>query len=141
MNRQPSERRGEKSAAKINKRTGFMEEKKYLQDFVWKEMKSKILRYPIFGEVIYGSLADICELLERTQKSYQLVAYVRKTEDGIDENVVHFQMHFKDVDERDTMWTRTSEEMVKNIKEGIQKATDPEEKLEIENILCAVRSD
>jgi len=118
-----------------------MRKKKSLEEFIWKEMKSKIIQYPIFGKVIRESLASISELLEKTERKYILFAYVRKTGDGLDENVLHIQMHFKDVDERDALWTETSEELVKNIEEGMKKATDPEERLEIENILCAVRSE
>jgi len=98
-------------------------EKKHLEKFIGKEMRSKIARYPIFGEVVYESLAGIHELLQRTNKNYTLFAYVRKVEDRWHENILHIQRHFK------------------NIQSGIRKATDPEEKLEIENILCAVRSE
>ena len=104
-------------------------------------MKSKIARYPIFGKVIYESLATTYELLERTKRNYTLFAYVRKGEDRLHENVLHIQMHFKNSDERDTLWNRVSEKLVENIQSGIKKATDPKEKLEIENILCAVRSE
>ncbi|MFQ6065686.1 MAG: hypothetical protein ACE5K3_00220 [bacterium] len=104
-------------------------------------MRSKIAKYPIFGEVIYESLAAIHELLERTKRSYILFAYVRKSEDRLHENILHIQMRFKNVNERDTLWNRASEKLTKNIDQGIKKATDPKEKLEIENILCAVRSE
>ena len=104
-------------------------------------MRSKIARYPIFGEVIYKSLAATYELLERTKRNYKLFAYVRKGEDRLHENILHIQMRFKSVHERDTLWDRTGEKLAENIKSGIKKATDPKEKLEIENILCAVRSE
>jgi len=116
-------------------------EKKYLETFIGKEMRSKIARYPIFGEVIYKSLAATYELLERTKRNYKLFAYVRKGEDRLHENILHIQMRFKSVHERDTLWDRVGEKLAENIKSGIKKATDPEEKLEIENILCAVRSE
>ena len=116
-------------------------EKKYLEKFIGKEMKSKIARYPIFGEVIYESLAAIYELLERTKRNYTLFAYVRKGEDRLHENILHIQMHFKNPHERDTLWNRASEKLAENIHHGIKKAADPKEKLEIENILCAVRSE
>jgi len=116
-------------------------EKKYLEKFIGKEMSSKIARYPIFGEVIYESLAATYELLERTKRNYTLFAYVRKGEDRLHENIVHIQMHFKNAHERDTLWNRASEKLVENIHSGIKRATDPKEKLEIENILCAVRSE
>jgi len=116
-------------------------EKKYLEKFMGKEMRSKIARYSIFGEVIYESLAAIYELLERTKRNYTLFAYVRKGEDRFDENILHIQMHFKNPHERDRLWNRASEKLAENIHQGIKKATDPKEKLEIENILCAVRSE
>lgn len=116
-------------------------EKKYLEPFIGKEMKSKIARYPIFGEVIYESLAAIYELLERTKRNYTLFAYVRKGVDRLHENILHIQMHFKNSYERDTLWNRASEKLAENVHNGIKKATDPKEKLEIENILCAVRSE
>jgi hypothetical protein len=116
-------------------------EKKYLEKFIGKEMKSKIARYSIFGEVIYESLAAIYELLERTRRNYTLFAYVRRSEDRLHENILHIQMRFKNVNERDTLWNRASEKLAENIHQGIKKATDPKEKLEIENILCAVRSE
>jgi len=116
-------------------------EKKHLEKFIGKEMRSKIARYPIFGEVVYESLAGIHELLQRTNKNYTLFAYVRKVEDRWHENILHIQRHFKNTHERDTLWNRASEKLGKNIQSGIRKATDPEEKLEIENILCAVRSE
>ena len=116
-------------------------EKKYLERFMGKEMRSKIAQYPIFGEVIYQSLAAIYELLERTKRNYTLFAYVRKSEDRLHENILHIQMHFKNTYERDTLWNRASEKLAKNIHHGIKKATDSKEKLEIENILCAVRSE
>ncbi len=98
-------------------------------------------QYPIFGEVIYQSLAAIYELLERTKRNYTLFAYVRKSEDRLHENILHIQMHFNNTHERDTLWNRASEKLVENIHHGIKKATDPKEKLEIENILCAVKSE
>jgi len=104
-------------------------------------MRSKIARYPIFGEVVYESLAGIREILERTKRNYTLFAYVRKTEDRYHENILHIQRHFKNTHERDTFWNRASEKLAQNIHSGIIKATDPKEKLEIENILCAVRSE
>ncbi len=116
-------------------------EKKYLERFMGKEMRSKIAQYPIFREVIYKSLAATYELLERTKRNYTLFAYVRKSEDRLHENILHIQMHFKSPHERDTLWNRASEKLAKNIHQGIKKATDSEEKLEIENILCAVRSE
>ncbi|MBE0477659.1 hypothetical protein IBX65_00870 [Candidatus Aerophobetes bacterium] len=115
--------------------------KECLQKFIWEEMRSKIARYPTLGEVIYESLASIYELLEKTEKSYRLLAYVRRTEDGLDENVLHIQMPFKDIHERDLMWDETSEKLAQNILRGMEKASTPEEKLEIENILCAVKSE
>lgn len=116
-------------------------EKKHLEKHIRKEMRSKIARYPIFGEVIYESLAGIREILERTKRSYALFAYVRKAEDRYHENILHIQMHFKNAHERDTLWNRASEKLAQNIHSGVRTATDPKEKLEIENILCAVRSE
>jgi hypothetical protein len=116
-------------------------EKKYLERFMGREMRSKMAQYPIFGEVIYKSLAATRELLERTKRNYTLFAYVRKSEDRLHENILHIQMHFKNTQERDTLWNRASEKLTENIHHGIKKATDPKEKLEIENILCAVRSE
>ena len=116
-------------------------ERKHLEKFISKEMRSKIARYPILGEVIYESLAAICTLLEETKSSYTLVAYVRESEDRLQENILHIQMRFKNVYERDALWNRASEKLAKNIHQGIKKATDPQEKIEIENILCAVRSE
>jgi len=58
-------------------------EKKYLERFTGKEMRSKIAQYPIFGEVIYKSLTATYELLERTKRNYTLFAYVRKSEDKL----------------------------------------------------------
>jgi len=116
-------------------------EKEYLERFVGREMRSKMARYPIFGEVIYKSLTATYELLERTKRDYTLFTYVRKSEDRLHENILHIQMHFKNTQERDTLWNRASEKLAKNIHQGIKKATDPKERLEIENILCAVRSE
>jgi hypothetical protein len=116
-------------------------QRKYLEKFVWREMKLKVAQYPIFREVIYQSLAAVYELLERTKRNYTLCAYVRKDEDGVYENILHIQMHFKSALERDTLWNQASEKLAENIQSGIRKATDPKEKLEIENILCAVRSE
>lgn len=116
-------------------------EKKYLERFMGREMRSKMAKYPIFGEVIYKSLAATRELLERTKRNYTLFAYVRKSEDRLHENILHIQMHFKNTQERDTLWNRASEKLTENIHQGIKKAADPKEKLEIENILCAVRSE
>ncbi len=116
-------------------------EKKHLEEFMGREMRSKIARYPVFGEVIYESLAAIYELLKRTRRDYTLFGYVRKSEDRLHENVLHIQMHFKNPQERDTLWNRAGEKLAKNIHHGIKKTTDPKEKLEIENILCAVRSE
>lgn len=118
-----------------------MRDKKYLEELVWKNMKSKTIRHPVFGEVIYDSLAAIYDILEETRRHYILYAYVRRSRDGFDENIVHIQMNFKDGNERDMLWDKASEKMVMNIEKGIEKSTDPEEKLEIENILCAVRSE
>jgi len=117
-----------------------MIEKKELEKFMWEEMKSKIARYPVFREVVYESLASIYELLEETKRKYTLLAYVRKTQDGFDENILHIQMHFKNVPERDALWNRASEKLVENINSGMGRVSDPQEKLEIENILCSVRS-
>ena len=116
-------------------------EKKYLEKFVSKQMKSKITRYPIFGEVIYESLAAIYELPVITKRNYALLAYVRKSEDRFHENILHIQMHFKNIHERDTLWNRASEKLAKNIYNGIKKSFDQKEKIEIENVLCAVRSE
>ncbi len=116
-------------------------EKKHLEKYISQEMKSKIRQYPIFGEVIYQSLAGIHGLLERTKRNYTLFAYVRRGKDRWYENVLHIQMHFENAQERDTLWNRASEKLEKNIHSGITKAADPKEKLEIENILCAVRSE
>jgi len=116
-------------------------EKKYLERFMGREMRSKTAKYPIFGEVIYKSLAATRKLLERTKRNYTLFAYVRKSEDRLHENILHIQMHFKNTQERDTLWNRASEKLTENIHHGIKKAIDPKEKLEIENILCAVRSE
>ena len=106
-----------------------------------REMKSKIAQYPVFGKVICESLAAIYELLESTKRKYILFAYVRKTEDRFHENVLHIQMHFKNPHERDALWNRASEKLAENIEKGIKKTTDENERLEIENILCAVRSE
>lgn len=106
-----------------------------------KEMRSKTLRYQIFGEVIYESLAAIYRLLEEKKRSYKLLAYVRKCEDRLEENIVHIQMQFGSTQERDTVWNQASQKLVENIQNGIKRATSLKEKLEIENILCAVRSD
>lgn len=114
-------------------------EKKYIEKFMWEKMRSKTVQYPVFGEVIHESLTSIYQLLERTKRTYTLFAYVRKTGDGLHENVLHIQMHFNNIHERDTLWDKTSEHVVKSIQEGMKKATEPEEKLEIENILCSVR--
>jgi len=59
----------------------------------------------------------------------------------IHENMLHIQMHFKNPQERDTLWNRASEKLAENIEKGIKKTTDENERLEIENILCAVRSE
>lgn len=116
-------------------------DRKHLERYIRKEMRRKITQYPIFGEVIYESLAGIHELLERTKKNYTLFAYVRRGKDRWHENILHIQMHFKNAQERDALWNRASEKLEKNIQSGMRKATDPKEKLEIENILCAVRSE
>jgi hypothetical protein len=116
-------------------------DKKYLEKFTGREMRFKIAQYPIFGEVIYESLAAIYELLERTKRDYILFAYVRKSEDRLHENILHIQMYFKNTHERDTLWNQASEKLAENIHHGIKKATDPQERLEIENILCGVRSE
>ncbi|MBC7189123.1 hypothetical protein H5U35_02755 [Candidatus Aerophobetes bacterium] len=118
-----------------------MRNRSYLERFVLKEMRSKTVKYPVFGEVVYRSLAGICELLEKTEKKFTLLAYVRKAEDGIDENVLYMQMSFKDEEERDTLWNLAGEKLAENIKEGMKKAISMEEKLEIENILVAVKSE
>lgn len=115
--------------------------KKYLEKFIWKGMKPKIAQYPIFGKVIYESLTSILKILEEKNKNYKLFAYVRKTEDGLDENVLHVQMHFKDEEERDNLWNQMGEVVIKNIQKEIEKVSDPQEKIEIENILCAVKSE
>lgn len=112
-----------------------------LEKFMCREMKSRITQYPVFEEVICESLAAIHELLESTKREYILFAYVRKTEDRFHENVLHIQMHFKNPQERDTLWNRASEKLAENIEKGIKKTTDENERLEIENILCAVRSE
>ena len=116
-------------------------DKKHLEKFIRKEMRSKIARYPIFGEVVYESLAGIREFLQRTKRNYTLFAYVRKVKGRWHENILHIQMHFENAHERDALWNRASEKLAENIQSGIRKATDPKEKLEIENILCAVRSE
>ena len=103
--------------------------------------RAKTIRHPIFGEVIYESLAAIYDLLERKKRHYTLFAYVRKSEDGFDENIVHIQMHFESAQERDKLWNQASEKIVESIKRGMKKAINPEERLEIENILCAIRSE
>jgi len=112
-----------------------------MEKFIWEEMKSKMKKYPIFAEVIYDSLKGIYQILEQRKNAYRLFAYVRKTEDGFDENVLHIQMHFKDNQERDNLWNEASEKVVESIRKGIKKTSDPREKIEIQNILCAVRSE
>ena len=118
-----------------------MMDKDYVEKFIGEKMKSKISRYPIFGTVIHESLAGIYRLLEKTKRAYTLRAYVRKTQDGFDENVLHIQMHFKNTQERDALWNQASGKLVENIQGGMKKTSDPNEKLEIENILCAVTSE
>jgi len=117
-----------------------MIEKKELEKFIREEMKSKIARYPVFREVVYKSLASVYELMEKTKRKYTLLAYVRKTQDGFDENVLHLQMHFKNLSERDTLWNKVSEKLVENINSEMKKVSNSQEKLEIENILCSIRS-
>ncbi len=117
-----------------------MIEKRELEKFIREEMKSKIARYSVFREVIYKSLTSVYEFMEKTKRKYTLLAYVRKTQDGFDENVLHIQMHFKNLSERDRLWNKVSEKLVENINSGMKKVSDSQEKLEIENILCSIRS-
>jgi len=118
----------------------LMIEKRELEKFIREEMKSKIARYSVFREVIYKSLTSVYEFMEKTKRKYTLLAYVRKTQDGFDENVLHIQMHFKNLSERDRLWNKVSEKLVENINSGMKKVSDSQEKLEIENILCSIRS-
>ena len=104
-------------------------------------MKSKITPYPVLREVIYQSLAAVDELLKETRKEYILLAYTRQSQDGGDENVLHMQMHFRDTQERDEIWNRATEKIVEIINQGMKRTNNRRERMEIQNILCAVRSE
>ena len=110
------------------------------REYMDREIQTKALSNIQFRQVINGCLQGVKLVLDETGRPYFLRAYVRRTDDGWEENVVHLQMQFNSIEERDAVWNRAGDVVARCVRSGLKETAIDAERREIENILCAVRS-